>query len=86
MVRRSSIGVPPFVVAASLLIGAGAAGIVGAFPALPIAATLVAILERVQARETSVALEGPGSGTQPTEEKTERLAFAGGDRRAVLPP
>ena len=86
MVMRSSIGVPPFVVVASLLIGAAVAGIMGAFLALPIAAALVVILERAQARETSVALEGPGSATQPTDEETERLALAGGDSRAVLPP
>ena len=86
IVMRSSIGVPPFVVVASLLIGAAVAGIMGAFLALPIAAALVVILERAQARETSVALEGPGSGTHPTEEETERLALAGGVSRAVLPP
>ena len=77
---------PPFVVVVSLLVGAAVAGIVGAFLALPIAAAVVVILERAQARDDSVALEGPGSGTQPTEAETERLALAGGDSRAVLPP
>ncbi len=86
MVMRSSIGVPPFVVVVSLLVGAAVAGIVGAFLALPIAAAVVVILERAQARDDSVALDGSGSGTQPTEAETERLALAGGDSRAVLPP
>ncbi len=86
IVMRSSIGVPPFVVVSALLIGAAVAGIVGAFLALPIAAALVVILERAQARETSVALEGPGSGTHPTDEETDRIGLAGGDSRAVLPP
>jgi predicted PurR-regulated permease PerM len=86
IVMRSSIGVPPFLIVVSLLVGSAVAGIVGAFLALPIAAVIVVILERAQARETSVALEGISSGTQPTEEESDRLVLGGSDSKAALPP
>lgn len=59
LVMRNTIGVSPFVVLATVLVGAFAGGVVGAFIALPLAAAAMVILERLQARETPVAQE-PG--------------------------
>jgi predicted PurR-regulated permease PerM len=54
LVMRNTIGVSPFLVIVSLLIGASAGGIVGAFLAVPIVALLEVILERLQARTVPV--------------------------------
>ena len=57
-VMRSTIGVPPFLVVLSLLIGAAVAGLAGALLAVPFAAALVVILERVQERAAAGAARG----------------------------
>jgi predicted PurR-regulated permease PerM len=76
MVMRSTIGVPPFIVIASLLMGAALGGVVGAFLAVPITAAMVVILERAQAREQLVTLESstsdeetPDPGERQQQEK-----------------
>lgn len=55
LVMRNTIGLSPFLVLVSLLIGAAAGGIVGALFAVPITAAAVVVLERVQARRVPVA-------------------------------
>jgi predicted PurR-regulated permease PerM len=55
MVMRNTIGLSPFMVIVSLLIGGAVAGIAGAFVAVPIAAALEVLLERMQDRDTVVA-------------------------------
>ena len=52
LVMRNAIGVPPFLVIVSLLVGGAVAGLIGALLAVPVAAALVVVLERAQARET----------------------------------
>jgi len=64
MVMRNSVGLSPFLVLVSLLVGATVGGIIGAFLAVPIAASAEIILERLQARESPVALE-PDVGEEP---------------------
>ncbi|HET7028473.1 MAG TPA: AI-2E family transporter [Candidatus Limnocylindrales bacterium] len=64
LVMRNTIGLSPFMVIISLLVGAAVAGIVGAFVAVPIAAALEVVLERAQDRETVVA---PDAATRPDE-------------------
>jgi predicted PurR-regulated permease PerM len=59
IVMKNAVGLPPFVVVVSLLIGAAVAGFVGALLAVPIAAALAVVGERAQARRTTVALETP---------------------------
>jgi predicted PurR-regulated permease PerM len=72
MVMRSAIGVPPFVVVTSLLIGSALAGIVGALLAVPFSAALVVILERAQARDAPVPLESPVSSGPSEDEAREK--------------
>ena len=76
LVMRRTIGVPPFLVVLSLLMGAAVGGIVGAFLAVPIAAALIVVLERTQARETTVGLDGQSPATDDDEEQEDRDASA----------
>ncbi len=75
MVMRSAIGVPPFVIVTSLLIGTALAGIIGALLAVPFSAALVVILERSQARDAPVPLDGSasiGQNEDAVREDTEK--------------
>jgi putative permease len=62
IVMKDAVGLPPFVVIASLLIGAAVAGIAGAVLAVPVSTALGAVLENVQARRRAVALTTPAIG------------------------
>jgi predicted PurR-regulated permease PerM len=55
LVMRNTVGISPFLVLVSLLIGTAAGGIVGAFLAVPIAASLEIVLHRLQDRDSPVA-------------------------------
>jgi predicted PurR-regulated permease PerM len=79
MVMRSTIGVPPFLVVVSLLVGSAVAGLPGALLALPVAAGVVVILERVQERDRPVLLESPTGASAPTEEERQRMEVQGAD-------
>jgi len=64
LVMRNTVGISPLLVLLSLLIGAAVGGLVGAFLAVPVAASLEIMLSRLQAREVRVAqdpssVEGP---------------------------
>jgi len=79
LVMRNAIGLSPFVVLVSLLIGAAAGGLPGAFLAVPIAAVLEVVLERLQDRDVPVA---PKSSKVPEIEPAEAgLAEAEPSRR-----
>lgn len=56
MVMHNTIGVPPFLVFVSILVGAAVAGIPGALLSVPVVAALLVILERLQARESPVPI------------------------------
>lgn len=70
LVMRHSVGISPLLVLVSLLIGTAAGGVVGAFLAVPVAAALEIILQRLQARDTPVA-QDPAGVEGPDEERTE---------------
>ena len=65
IVMRSTVGLSPFIVIVSILLGGTLAGLFGAFIAVPIAASAEIILERLQARSQPVGLEPAGA---PSEE------------------
>lgn len=75
IVMKNTVGVPPFLVVAGVLAGAAIGGIIGALVAVPLTAALIVILERLQARETSVPLEpGPtGDNDDPALAGTESV-------------
>jgi predicted PurR-regulated permease PerM len=85
MVMKSTIGVPPFLVVVSLVIGAAAGGLVGALLAVPLVAAVVVILERAQDRETTVTLEGSVGAETPTEgERDDMGEVSSGQPRTAL--
>ena len=64
---RNTIGMSPLLVLLSLLIGAAVGGLVGAFLAVPIVASIEIVLARLQARETPVA-QDPAAIETPDED------------------
>jgi predicted PurR-regulated permease PerM len=71
MIMRHTIGISPFLVIVSLLIGGSVAGIQGALLAVPIAAAAEVILERLQAREEPVG-QAPNE-PEPDDAERDRL-------------
>lgn len=69
MIMRNTIGLSPFLVIVSLLIGAGVGGIPGAFLAVPVAAATEVLLERLQVRDVPVSVE-PDVGGNRREDKS----------------
>ena len=67
MVMRNTVGISPLLVLVSLLIGAAVGGLVGAFLAVPVAASIEIVLTRLQARDIPVA-QDPGAIETPDEE------------------
>jgi predicted PurR-regulated permease PerM len=74
MVMKNAVGLPPFLVIVSLLVGAAVAGLVGALLSIPVAATIVVILERVQARYEPVLLQGADGSDQEADEEDALIA------------
>jgi predicted PurR-regulated permease PerM len=65
LVMHNTIGVPPFLVIVSILVGAAVAGIPGALLSVPIVAVMLVVLERLQARDSPVPISPE---KQPPEE------------------
>lgn len=70
LVMRNTIGISPLLVLFSLLVGAAVGGLIGAFLAVPLAASIEIVLSRLQDRETPVA-QDPAAMEAPDEETTE---------------
>ena len=70
MIMRNTVGISPFLVIFSILVGAAVGGIVGAFLAVPLVAAFEIVAERLQARDVPVA-QDPSSATTPSEEGKE---------------
>ena len=70
LVMRNTIGISPLLVLLSLLVGGAVGGMVGAFLAVPVAASIEIVLNRLQARETPVA-QDPGAIESPDETMME---------------
>jgi predicted PurR-regulated permease PerM len=70
LVMRNTIGISPLLVLLSLLVGGAAGGLVGAFLAVPVAASIEIVLSRVQAREVPVA-QDPAAIETPDEEQLD---------------
>ncbi len=71
MVMKNTIGLSPFIVVVSLLIGAAAGGVVGAFIAVPLAAAMEVVFERLQAREVPVSQEPSTSAASLSRARSE---------------
>lgn len=66
MVMRNTVGVPPFLVFASILAGAAIGGVIGALLAVPLTAALLVVVERLQARAETVPVS-PAGATEAVE-------------------
>lgn len=77
IVMRNTVGISPFLVILSILVGAAAGGFVGALLAVPIAATAEVVLEGLQARRRPVA-QDPTTAVQAAA-STAGLTNAPGD-------
>jgi predicted PurR-regulated permease PerM len=77
MVMRNAVGLPPYVVIVSLLIGAAVGGLIGALLAVPAAAALVVVLERVQSRDEPVSIS-PTSSTSALDQRPDEPTVVGG--------
>jgi predicted PurR-regulated permease PerM len=71
LVMHNTIGIPPFVVIVSILAGAAIAGIPGALIAVPLAAAMLVVLERLQARSAPVPIGPGGTPAEPVEDGGE---------------
>ncbi len=74
IVMRNTVGLSPFIVIVSILVGATLGGLFGAFISVPIAASAEIVLERLQARRRPVGLEPAGS---PSEEPAQDASDPG---------
>ncbi|MEO5883996.1 MAG: AI-2E family transporter [Candidatus Limnocylindrales bacterium] len=72
MVMRNTVGISPLLVLLSLLVGGAVGGLVGAFLAVPVAASAEIVLARMQARDTPVA-QDPASTEGPDAAATEAM-------------
>jgi predicted PurR-regulated permease PerM len=79
IVMRNSVGLSPFLVIVSLLVGAAAGGLPGALLAVPVAAALEVVVRRLQDREVPVAVdpaaidaESAGDDGDVDEERDEK--------------
>ena len=72
IVMRNSVGLSPFLVLLSLLLGGTAGGILGAIVAVPIVAGITVILERLQDREVPVPID-PAAVPGPDEETKDEM-------------
>jgi predicted PurR-regulated permease PerM len=79
MVMKNAVGLPPFLVIVALLVGAAVGGLTGALLSIPIAAVIVVVLERVQARDAPVALHSVEGATddEPPDEPVAAPERAG---------
>jgi predicted PurR-regulated permease PerM len=72
IVMRNSVGLSPFLVLLSLLLGGTAGGILGAIVAVPIVAGITVVLERLQDRDTPVPID-PAAAAVPDEEAKDEM-------------
>lgn len=70
IVMRNAVGLSPFLILVSVLVGAAAGGIVGALVAVPVAATLEIVIERFQERDTPVAIDPAASSETDDSDET----------------
>lgn len=79
IVMRNSVGLSPFLVLLSLLLGGTAGGILGAIVAVPIVAGITVVLERLQDRDVPVPIDPaavPGPDEEAKDEMSEQSASA----------
>ncbi|MBI2781994.1 MAG: AI-2E family transporter [Chloroflexi bacterium] len=82
MIMRNSVGLSPFLVLVSLLVGGAVAGILGAIVAVPTVAGITVVLGRLQDRETPVPID-PAALEAPEDEANAIEASGAADSPAL---
>jgi predicted PurR-regulated permease PerM len=82
MIMRNSVGLSPFLVLVSLLLGGAVAGVLGAIVAVPIVAGITVVLGHLQDRETPVPID-PAALETPSDEQNATDASGGADSPAL---
>lgn len=72
MIMRNSVGLSPFLVLVSLLVGGSVGGVLGAIVAVPVVAGVTVVLERLQDRDTPVPID-PAAVETPDAEVRDQL-------------
>jgi predicted PurR-regulated permease PerM len=85
IIMRNAVGISPLLILVSLLIGAAAGGFIGAFLAVPIAASLEIVLQRLQAREEPVAQDPSAIESEEDDEDEDGRVKAPACRGARTP-
>ncbi|MEO5703454.1 MAG: AI-2E family transporter [Candidatus Limnocylindrales bacterium] len=78
MIMRNSVGLSPFLVLVSLLLGGAVAGVLGAIVAVPLVAGITVVLGRLQDRETPVPID-PAALETPSKEESATAATGAAD-------
>jgi predicted PurR-regulated permease PerM len=78
IVMRNAVGISPLLILISLLIGAAAGGLIGAFLAVPVAASIEIVLQRLQAREAPVAQDPSAIETEEDDDDEDGRVKAPG--------
>ena len=83
MIMRNTVGLSPFIVLMSLLFGGAVGGIAGAIVAVPLAAGIEVILERLQDREVPVPIDPTADRSTDDAEPDVLKALAPDSRGGV---
>ncbi|HET7029818.1 MAG TPA: AI-2E family transporter [Candidatus Limnocylindrales bacterium] len=86
IVMRNTVGISPFLVILSVLIGGAAGGFAGALLAVPIAAAGEVLIEGLQAREVPVAQDASAIESTPDEDNAPDLPDPEGEPASELRP
>ena len=77
IVMRNSVGISPFLVVLSILVGGAVGGLPGAFLAVPVVATIELLIESLQARDKPIAQDPTtAADAGDDEERDDDLAAA----------
>ena len=71
LIMRNSVGLSPFLVLVSLLVGGTVGGPLGAIVSVPVVAGITVVLERLQDRKTPVPIDPAGAETPDEETRAE---------------
>ncbi|MEZ0239284.1 MAG: AI-2E family transporter [Chloroflexota bacterium] len=85
LVMRNAVGLTPFLVLFSLLIGGAAGGILGALVAVPLVAAIAVVLERLQARAIPVPID-PTTDRDPDAAEQDHMESVAPDSPANIAP
>ena len=85
-IMRNAVGISPFLIIVSLLIGGALAGLMGALVAVPATAAIVAVLERLQDRDVPIPQDAGAATPAASDETAPSSTSAPVDPSVPAPP